>query len=194
MDGSPQGSSVHGILQTRILEWVAVPWFRASSWPGIEPTSPTSLLNCRQLIYCWATVEAHMSICLSFKKRKRGKKKIIGEGAFLPIPSWGLPSTTHFLASPPGELSAPKGQALGVKRYELMADITSSTFSFLLGPRRPCRLSLMQAHHCWGLWESGNPTIQTWAMGSEGNSHRSCLSHIWGEVFQNSMFRYLCNY
>ena len=28
---SPPGSSVHGILQARILEWVAVPFFRGSS-------------------------------------------------------------------------------------------------------------------------------------------------------------------
>ena len=28
-----KGSSVHGILQTRILEWVAMPFSRGSSWP-----------------------------------------------------------------------------------------------------------------------------------------------------------------
>ena len=33
MDYSPQGSSVHGILQTRILEWFAMPLSRGSSWP-----------------------------------------------------------------------------------------------------------------------------------------------------------------
>ena len=32
MDYSPLGSSAHGILHGRILEWVAVP-FRGSSWP-----------------------------------------------------------------------------------------------------------------------------------------------------------------
>ena len=31
MDCSPPGSSVHEILQTRILEWVAVPFSRESS-------------------------------------------------------------------------------------------------------------------------------------------------------------------
>ena len=30
---SPPGSSVHGILQARILEWIAVPLSRGSSWP-----------------------------------------------------------------------------------------------------------------------------------------------------------------
>ena len=33
MDHSPPGSSVHGILQARILEWVALPSSRGSSWP-----------------------------------------------------------------------------------------------------------------------------------------------------------------
>ena len=32
MDYSPPGSSVHGILQTRILEWVALPFSRGSYW------------------------------------------------------------------------------------------------------------------------------------------------------------------
>ena len=30
---SPPGSSVHGILQARILEWVVIPFFRGSSCP-----------------------------------------------------------------------------------------------------------------------------------------------------------------
>ena len=33
LDCSPPGSSVHGILQSRILEWVAMPWSRVSSQP-----------------------------------------------------------------------------------------------------------------------------------------------------------------
>ena len=33
MDYSPPGSSVHGILQARILEWVAISFSRGSSWP-----------------------------------------------------------------------------------------------------------------------------------------------------------------
>ena len=37
---SPQGSSVHRILQARILEWVALSFSRVSSLPGIEPESP----------------------------------------------------------------------------------------------------------------------------------------------------------
>ena len=33
MESSPPCSSLHGILQARILEWVAIPFFRGSSWP-----------------------------------------------------------------------------------------------------------------------------------------------------------------
>ena len=33
MDCGPPESSVHGILQTAILEWVAIPFSRASSQP-----------------------------------------------------------------------------------------------------------------------------------------------------------------
>ena len=39
MDCSPPGSSVHGILQTRILEWNAMPCCRRSSVSGIKPES-----------------------------------------------------------------------------------------------------------------------------------------------------------
>ena len=41
MDYSPPGSSVHGILQARILEWVAMPSSRDLPITGIEPKSPS---------------------------------------------------------------------------------------------------------------------------------------------------------
>ena len=37
---SPPGSSLHGILQARILEWVAISFSKGSSQPGIESVSP----------------------------------------------------------------------------------------------------------------------------------------------------------
>ena len=42
MDGSPSGSSVHGIFQARILEWVAISFPRDLPNPGIKPTFPVS--------------------------------------------------------------------------------------------------------------------------------------------------------
>ena len=41
MECSLPGSSVHGILQARILEWVEVPFTRRSSQPRIKPVSPS---------------------------------------------------------------------------------------------------------------------------------------------------------
>ena len=40
MDYSLPGSSLHGILQARILEWVAVSFSMGSSRPRIDPMSP----------------------------------------------------------------------------------------------------------------------------------------------------------
>ena len=34
-------SSIHGILQSRILKWEAIPFSKGSSWPGIKPVSPS---------------------------------------------------------------------------------------------------------------------------------------------------------
>ena len=39
------GSSFHGILQARILEWVAIPFSRNYPNPGIESGSPASQTN-----------------------------------------------------------------------------------------------------------------------------------------------------
>ena len=52
-DCSPPGSSIHGILQARILEWVAIPFSRGSSWP-MNP----SLYIAGRFFTIWATTEA----------------------------------------------------------------------------------------------------------------------------------------
>ena len=68
MDCSLQGSSVHGIFQARILEWLAIPFFRGCSWSR-DPTR-ISCISCtgRQVLYHWVTWEAlswwhHTPIC-----------------------------------------------------------------------------------------------------------------------------------
>ena len=55
MNCSPQGFSVHGILQSRILEWVAIPFSRAFSQPRdqtwvfcIAPSEPPG-----KYVYIW---------------------------------------------------------------------------------------------------------------------------------------------
>ena len=57
MDCSLPGSSIHGISQTRILEWVALPFSRGSSWSG-DRTHVSFLAGL--FFYHWATREAPM--------------------------------------------------------------------------------------------------------------------------------------
>ena len=58
MDFSSPGSSVHGILQARILEWVAISNSRGSS-PPRDRTHPSCIFcTGRQILYHWATWEA----------------------------------------------------------------------------------------------------------------------------------------
>ena len=65
MDCGPPGSSIHGILQARILEWVAISFSR-----GIFPTQGLTpgLLHCRQILYhlscqgSWSMATLHQII------------------------------------------------------------------------------------------------------------------------------------
>ena len=61
MDCSPPGYSVHGILQARILEWVAISFSRGSfqprDWTCVSCTG-------RCILYHWATGEAPQSLML----------------------------------------------------------------------------------------------------------------------------------
>ena len=49
MDCSPPGSSVHGILQARILEWIAVSFSGISSWPRDQ-----TQVSCKQILYSFS--------------------------------------------------------------------------------------------------------------------------------------------
>ena len=48
MDCRPPGPSIRGILQTRVLEWVAIPFSRGSSW--LRDWTQV-FLHCRQMLY-----------------------------------------------------------------------------------------------------------------------------------------------
>ena len=58
-DCSSPGSSVHGILQARILERVAISFSRASSWP--RDWTPVSCIA-ERLLTIWATREGHIHL------------------------------------------------------------------------------------------------------------------------------------
>ena len=53
------GSSVHGISQARILEWVAIPFSRGSSGPQGSNLHVLCLLHCRRIPYCWSLSREH---------------------------------------------------------------------------------------------------------------------------------------
>ena len=50
MDCSLPGSSVHGILQTRVLEWVAISFTKGSSWP-MDQTHISCISSCANPVW-----------------------------------------------------------------------------------------------------------------------------------------------
>ena len=95
MGCTPLGSSVHGLLQARILEWVAMPSSRGSSWSG-----SLTHVSCIAGIFftCWATREAHSTLYRGEyqKKIKQGRSFI--ELTFSPPVSDYFSRYTRFLA------------------------------------------------------------------------------------------------
>ena len=57
------GSSVHGILQARILEWVAVPFSRGSSQSRDQTQD---FPHCRQNLYCLSHQESHTQLSVVY--------------------------------------------------------------------------------------------------------------------------------
>ena len=72
MDCSPPGSSVHGILQPRILEWVAVSSSRGSS--GTMDRTHVSCIG-RQILFHRATLEEPNQVYSNIKKNFLSAKK-----------------------------------------------------------------------------------------------------------------------
>ena len=80
VDCSPSGSSVHGILQTIILEWVAISFPRGSSKPR-DRTLVSHMAG--RFFTSWATREAHEHL-------KTLVKFIVGKGEKKWVLSWWL--------------------------------------------------------------------------------------------------------
>jgi len=92
MDCGPPGSSDHGILQARILEWVGIPFSRVSSWPTdwthishVSSTARQVLNHKRHLEVQWGCgchyfLSTHIPLTTARRPRepqdleKRGKK------------------------------------------------------------------------------------------------------------------------
>ena len=77
MDCSPPSSSVHGISQARILEWVAISFSGGSSWPRDQ--IHVSCIG-RQVLYPWITREAwnisHSQTKLNIQTIRRAEKEL----------------------------------------------------------------------------------------------------------------------
>ena len=77
MDCSPPGSSVYGILQARILEWIAIPFSRGSSQPR------------NQTFTIWATRDQTASVqILTLPLGLLGKLLILPYLNFLSFRTW----------------------------------------------------------------------------------------------------------
>ena len=69
MDCSPSSSSVHGLLQARILAWVAISFFWGFSWPR-DRTRVSCTVG--SFFTIWATREAWVTYERQRRRRKHG--------------------------------------------------------------------------------------------------------------------------
>ena len=74
MDCSPTVSSVHGVLQTRRLDWVAISSPRGTF---LIQVLNSGLLHCRQVLYHWATWEVF--VCISPTLFQKGFKAAVAQ-------------------------------------------------------------------------------------------------------------------
>ena len=102
-DCSPPGSSVHGILQARILEWVAISFSRGSSRP--RDWTCVSCLSCtgKQILYHWVTWEVRRTS--SSVKSSSSIKSVFPLALSLLLNFWYGGGTGHSLAGIWSEMS-----------------------------------------------------------------------------------------
>ena len=116
MGCSPLGSSVHGIPQASILEWVASSFSRGSS----QPRDGTHI-SCiaRPILYCWATREAHLYLPPLESSALRA--------SFCPSERQTLESHTRFTARLPGVMFSRGYPGSGTAVYSLWVLKTQNT-------------------------------------------------------------------
>ena len=78
MDYSPPGSSVHGILQARIVEWVVISFSPGSTHPEIKPKSLAPPALEVEFFTTSSTWEAqnsiicqHLPLCSAHQKKEK---------------------------------------------------------------------------------------------------------------------------
>ena len=120
VDCSPPGSSVHGIFQTRILEWTAIFSSRESS--QLRDQTLVSYMV-KWILYHWATWEARGAPENSFMARK---KLPMCHMTTLIAPSMKYRSTNHYCQK------TSHGSWALYKRHIQKAGFTQPPFSQLL--------------------------------------------------------------
>ena len=96
------GSSVHGILQARILEWVATPSSRASSWPRDQTRIFCGSCAAGGFFSHWAIREVPIPIYICLHQQVHVCTKVEGNGSINTVFTsfclqmgvlWDLPGT-----------------------------------------------------------------------------------------------------
>ena len=171
----PPGSSVHGISQARILEWVAISFSRGSSWPGIEPVSP--------LLAGGFFITEPPRKLQTLSAPKLGTRPVFQSPG--QVPSYAIPSPYHLLPLFP-ESTQP--QSVLVTTANLCSPCTASTplilSPWILKPILILWFSLYRLKHlgseglkkCFGGPTPGNwkSWLQTWSLALHFNTHSSC--------------------
>ena len=80
MDCSPPGSSVHGILQVRKLEWIAISFAKRSSWPR-DQTHVSCIAG--RLFIIWAMSSIYWLPRIKNECEKTGKGDRDGEYMYI---------------------------------------------------------------------------------------------------------------
>ena len=155
VDCSPPGSSVHGILQARILEWVAMP-SRRSSWPRDQTqvsqlqadSLPYEGKNLRERTPCHREVQnLYSDVCQLFFNKTEGKKRLVIkifltlQKTFFAMNLWILGAPLHI----PGFTHIPSWEG-GAQMVQLLGPP-------ILPKKSPC--SWLQAT-CWAYLSEWN--------------------------------------
>ena len=106
MDCSPLFSSVHGVVQARILEWSAFPFSRGSSWPR-DWTQVSGIAG--RFFIIWATREAPYEVIIPFKY------------SFTYSYNWNI--------SPAGLLTMPSGSHCHTEEFEVQTFLYIHSFT-----------------------------------------------------------------
>ena len=158
LDYSPPGSSVHGILQARILEWVSRPWSKGSSQP--RDWTHISYVSClgNLVLYHWVTRH-------SVSLKRRHLLKILSRGLKVHRHSHlSGPTSFHVLQLCP--ITSPPSASTPSQPPCCYIDVLGfSHFSSCASSGRPC-LSTLQGFQTPGpqtatrSWPVRNPVTQ----------------------------------